>query len=353
MDNGNVGQYIQLLEGLQQLWHNPQLQQLYHLHAAQRTHNTQQMGSCLTNIQPPPPSTATFAFEYPASQTSPHLQHFDLHNQTSPSQGLHNQTQSWQWPSQPQPTTHDLPHFPHHLTSAPEWTFPPAMSHPQSDPQYRPPPDFPHDLRQHFSTIPRYNIPDMDIVGPDRDPNTNTRATRHSIIPESKAGRTGRHSTLRSPTEEGHSPRSYAEQHPRTKYEEPQEGDASSQSDSNSRHGKKRRGRHKRPRENSSRRRHKRRRKHSSSSYSSHSTCQHTQRECLQTQHHSSHMLIPIRRRRRNTHVFAVQKEERWLTLSHTLGKKTTSPPTGGILCDCIRTVLNKGGFVAIPCSYN
>ena len=60
-------------------------------------------------------------------------------------------------------------------------------------------------------------------------------------------------------------------------------------------------------------------------------------------------MLIPIRQRRRNTHVLAVQKEERWLTLSHTLRKKTTSPPTGGILCDCIRTVLNKGGFVAIP----
>ena len=187
MDNGNVGQYIQLLKGLQQLWHNPQLQQLYHLHAAQRTHNTQQMCSCLTNMQPPPPSTPTFAFEYPASQTSPHVQHLDLHNQTFPSQGLHNQTQSWQWPSQHQPTTHDLPYFPHPLTPAPEWTFPPAMSHPQCDPQYRPPPDFPHDLRQHFSTLPRYNIPDMDIVGPDRDPSINTRATRHSITPESKA----------------------------------------------------------------------------------------------------------------------------------------------------------------------
>ena len=60
-------------------------------------------------------------------------------------------------------------------------------------------------------------------------------------------------------------------------------------------------------------------------------------------------MLIPIRRRIRNTHVLAVQKEERWLTLSHTLGKKTTSPPTGGIFSDCIRTLLHKGGFVALP----
>ena len=56
-----------------------------------------------------------------------------------------------------------------------------------------------------------------------------------------------------------------------------------------------------------------------------------------------------MRRRKRNTHAFTVQKEERWLTLSHEVGKKASSPPTGQMLCDCIRTVLHKGGFVAIP----
>ena len=267
------------MEGLQQFWNSPQLQQLYHQFTAQRSLNSHQLGLCLTNAQhthmlPP----ATPAYKYPPPQPTPHTQYPDCHNQASSSHGPYNQVQSWQWPSQPQLTTYGLPHAPRPPTPAPEWTFPPAMSHPQCDPQYRPPFDFPNDPRQHFSTQPRYNIPDMDIVGLDRDPSTNTLATRHSITPESKAGRAERHSTLESPTEEGHSSRSYVEQHPRTKYEEPQEGDASSQSGSNSRHGKKRRGRHKRPLENSSRRRHKRRRKHSSSSYSSHSTCQHTQR---------------------------------------------------------------------------
>ena len=64
MDSENAGQYFQLMEGLQQFWHNPQLQQLYHLHAAQRNHNTQQVGSCPTNAQPThPPPPATFAFK--------------------------------------------------------------------------------------------------------------------------------------------------------------------------------------------------------------------------------------------------------------------------------------------------
>ena len=30
-------------------------------------------------------------------------------------------------------------------------------------------------------------------------------------------------------------------------------------------------------------------------------------------------------------------------------GEKASSPPTGQMLCDCIRTVLHKGGFVALP----
>ena len=323
------------------------------------------MGPCPTDSQPPlpppfshpfpthPPLSPTFAFEYPSTPTSPHMQHPELHSPTYPPQGYHNQTQSWQWPSQPQPTAHNFQLIPHSSLATPEWTFPPAMSHSQCDPQYRPPPDFPHDLGQHSSTPPRYNVPDKDVSGLDREPSTNTLATRHSITPESIGERTGQHLTFRSPTEEVHSLHSEAEQHPRIKNDEPQERDASShsgsQSDSSSCHKRKGRGRHKRLRENSPRREHKRRRKHSSSSYSSYHRRQHTQRECPRAQHHSSHKLIPIRRRRRNTHALAVQKEERWLTLSHTLGKKTTSPPSGGILCDCIRTVLNKGGFVAIP----
>ena len=56
-----------------------------------------------------------------------------------------------------------------------------------------------------------------------------------------------------------------------------------------------------------------------------------------------------MKRRKRNNHAFTVQKEERWITLSHAVGKKANSPPTAQMLCDCIRTVLHKGGFAAIP----
>ena len=173
------------------------------------------------------------------------------------------------------------------------------------------------------------------------------------MTPESLGDRTRQHLTFRSPTEDIHSLHSEAEQHPRIKADDPDEKDASSHSrnhsDSSSCHKKKWRGKHERSRDDLPRREHKRRRKHSSSSYSSCHQRQHTQCEHPRAQHHGSHKQVPIRRRRRNTHALAVQKEERWLTLSHKAGIKTTSPPSGGMLCDCIRTVLNKGGFVAIP----
>ena len=337
MDSENDGQHM---EGLQQFWNSPQLQQLYHQFTAQRNLNTHQVGLCPTNAQhihmPPP---ATPAYKYPAPQPTPHTQYPDFHNQASSSHGPYNQAQSWQWPSQPQLTTYGLPHAPCPLTPAPEWSYPPTVSYPQSGPQYPPPHDLSPDLRQHFRTQPRCNTPDPDTVRSDREPST---------TPDPRPGRAEPHSTQESPAREEHSPRSYNEQHPRTQYEETQEEDVS-HSGSISRHGNKRRGKHKRPKDNSSRRRHKKRRKHSSSSYSNHSICEHTQRESTQTLYHGNHKQAPIRRRKRNTHAFAVQKEERWLTLSHAVGKKTSSPPTGAMLCDCIRTVLHKGGFVALP----
>ena len=75
----------------------------------------------------------------------------------------------------------------------------------------------------------------------------------------------------------------------------------------------------------------------------------HTHRTCTQTVHRGNYKEAPMRRRKRNTHAVTIRKEERWLTLSHAMGKKASSPPTGQMLCDCIRTVLHKGGFIALP----
>ena len=96
-------------------------------------------------------------------------------------------------------------------------------------------------------------------------------------------------------------------------------------------------------------RKHKKRRKHSSSSYSSHSDHGHTHKRITQTPHRVNPKDVPMKRRKRNNHAFTIQKEERWITLSHAVGKKASSPPTAQMLCDCIRTVLLKGGFAAIP----
>ena len=263
----------------------------------------------------------------PPPQPTPHTQYPDCRNQASSSHGPYNQVQSWQWPSQPQLTTYGLPHAPCPLTPTPEWNHPPTVSYPPSGPQYPPPHDLSPDLRQHFRTQPRCNTPDPGTVRSYREPSTTL---------DPRLGRAEPYSIQESPARDEHSP------------EETQEEDAS-QSGSSSCHEKKRRDKYKRPKENSSRRRHKKRRKHSSSSYSNHFICEHTQRESTQTLHHGNHKQAPIRRRKRNTHAFAVQKEERWLTLSHAVGKKTSSPPTGAMLCDCIRTVLHKGGFVALP----
>ena len=350
MDIGNVGQYVQLLEGIQQLWHNPQLQQLYHLHATQRNHNTRQLGPCPIDSQPPlpppfnhpflthPSPPPTFAFEHPSTPTSPHKQHPEQHSSQSPPRGHHNQPQSWQWPCLLQPTAHNIPHIPHTPPATPAWTFPPVVPHPQGDPQYPPPSNFSHDPGQHSSSPSRHNAPDRETPGPEREPSTHTFATRHSITPESLGERTRQHLTFRSPTEDIHSLHSEAEQHPLIKADDPDEKDASSHSgnhcDSSSCHKKKWRGKHKRSRDDLPRREHKRRRKHSSSSYSSCHQRQHTQHEHPRAQHHGSHKQVHIRRRRRNTHALAVQKEERWLTLSHKSWKKTTPPPVE----DCFAT---------------
>ena len=145
MDIGNVGQYVQLLEGIQQLWHNPQLQQLYHLHAIQRNHTAQQLGPCPLDSQPllPPPFNHTFlthpsppptlAFEHPSAATSSHMQHLEHHR----------------------------------LLSSPQGHHPPVVRHPQGDSQYSPPSNFFHDPGQHSSSPSCHTAPDRETHGPE------------------------------------------------------------------------------------------------------------------------------------------------------------------------------------------
>ena len=231
--------------------------------------------------------------------------------------------QNWQWPSQPQ--------YPPSCPQTPtlEWNHPPGSSFSSPSPQYPPSPELSPDLRQHFQAPhSQYGTPEQDIAPcPYREPSA-TSELRH-VNTELLLSQESLQDDVRSEEE------SIKEQE--------------SQSDSPSYHEKKKRDKRRHTKERSPQRKHKKRRKHSSSSSSSHSDHEHTHKRITQETHRVNCKDVPMKRRKRNNHAFTIQKEERWITLSHAVGKKASSPPTAQMLCDCIRTVLHKGGFAAIP----
>ena len=310
---------------LQHFWNNPQAQHLFQQITAQRNFETHQTGLCLTQgqyISIPPPGPPAHNYP-PPTQPSSHLLHPDSHYPAPSTHGPYNHVQSWQWPSQPQ----HLPPCPQAPTF--EWTHPQGTSYPSTSPHYLPPHDLSPDLRQHFQAQhPLCGTQEHDTaVRPYREPSTTS---------EPKLTRTEPLLSQESLQDEEHS-------------EEESIKEKDSQSSSSTYHEKKKRDKRRHPKEHSPQRRHKKRRKHSSSSYSYHSEHGHTHKRSTQTPHRDNFKEVPKRRRKRNNHAFTIQKEERWITLSYAVGKKANSPPTGQMLCDCIRTVLHKGGFAAIP----
>ena len=141
MEVGSAGQYVQFLEGIQQLWHNPQCQQVYHLHITQRNQNAQQPGLCPPAPQPPlpppfdhpslstPPPPPPPVLEHPTAAPGFHMQHWEQNGLSHIPQGYLDHAHHWQWPCMFQPTAHITPHPSHTLPITLAWTFPPAGPH--------------------------------------------------------------------------------------------------------------------------------------------------------------------------------------------------------------------------------
>ena len=277
---------------------------------------------------------------------------WEQHGLSHSPQGYHEQSQTWHWPCMFQPIAHLVPHTPPTPLAAPTWTFPPMVPHQYGDSHSSPPPNL---LRNHGQLPPSpacHTAPATDTPRPIQEPSTPTILTpRLSITPERPEEQVRQHLSFESPTEDAHSLPSDAETHPHHKASDIDVDNASSHSSNSGRsssHKKRRRKKHRRSRDDSSRRKHKRHRRHSSSSSSSSHHRPRPPREHIRPPYPGSHNHTTIRRRRRNNPAPNLTKEERWLTLSHKSGKKST-PPSGGLLCDCIKSVLHKGGFTAIP----
>ena len=315
-----------LLTDLQHFWNSPQAQLLFQQITTQRNLETHQMSPCLPQrhyIPIPPPSPLPHKYPPPSIPPLPHPRHLDPHYLAPSTHGPHSQIQNWQWPSQPQHPS------PSPQTPTLDWNHPQGPSYSPTSPHYITPYDLSPDLSQHFHAQHSLcGIQEQDTaVRPHREPSTSPEPKLTGIEP----------------------PISQESLHDEAHREEEPSKEKDSQSSSSTYIEKKKRGKRRRPSEHSPQRKHKKRRKHSSSSYSSHSYHGHTHNRIMQETHRVNFKDAPRRHRKRNNHAFTIQKEERWLTLSHAVGKKASSPPTAQMLCDCIRTVLHKGGFAAIP----
>ena len=323
MENGSNGH---LMTDLQHFWNNPQAQLLFQQITAQRNLESHQTSPCFTQgqyIPIPPPCPSSHNYPPPSIPPPSHSLHLDPHYQAPSTHGPYSQMQSWQWPSQPQ-----------HLPSCPQtptldWNHPQGSSYSPTSPQYLPAPELSSDLRQHFQAPhSQHGTPEQNIAPcPYREPSATSELRQ--VNTELLLSQESLQDDERSEEE------SIKEQE--------------SQSGSLSYHEKKKRDKRRHPKEHSPQRKHKKSRKHSSFSSSSHSDHGHTHNRITQETHRVNSKEVPMKRRKRNNHAFTIQKEERWITLSHAVGKKASSPPTAQMLCDCIRTVLHKGGFAAIP----